>query len=69
MPEWCPKCNAMLPEGLDRCPRCGKKLRSSKGDEYSFKDVLGISSQVLVIILIPVVLIVVIGLLCTILGN
>ncbi len=32
MPTFCPKCNAMLPDGLEKCPRCGTKLPKAPGD-------------------------------------
>jgi rRNA maturation protein Nop10 len=69
MPEWCPRCNAMLPEGLQKCPRCGKKLNTTVGSDYSMKDIFGISSYVLMIVLIPVILVIIIGLVCVALGN
>lgn len=69
MPEWCPRCHAMLPEGLESCPRCGKRLRSGSDDNLTLKDILSLSSSVLLIILIPVVLIIIGALLCTVLGN
>jgi hypothetical protein len=69
MPEWCPKCHAMLPEGLDRCPSCGKRLRSGHGESFSFKDILGISSSVLLVVLIPLIIVIIGGLLCIVLGN
>jgi hypothetical protein len=33
VPEWCPSCNAMLPEGLEECPRCGAPLGKSQSVE------------------------------------
>jgi hypothetical protein len=69
MPEWCPRCNAMLPEGLEKCPRCGKKLPSTPGPNYTLKDILGISSYVFMIVLVPVVLVLIVGILCVIFGN
>lgn len=69
MPEWCPKCNAMLPEGLEKCPRCGKKLPSKKDSKYTWKDIFSISVYVLIILLIPVILVISIGILCTTMGN
>jgi uncharacterized paraquat-inducible protein A len=69
MPEWCPKCNAMLPEGLDQCPRCGKRLHRKSNSEYSTRDIAWISAYVLGIVLIPVVLVIIIGLICVYLGR
>jgi hypothetical protein len=55
----------MLSPGLEKCPRCGKRLRRKTGsDEYSAKDIAGISLYVIGIVMIPLAIIVVISLLC-----
>jgi hypothetical protein len=54
----------MLPEGLDVCPSCGKRLKKKEDSEYSSGDIAWISSYVLAIILIPLILIIVIGIIC-----
>jgi ribosomal protein L40E len=58
MVEYCPKCNAQLPPGLEKCPNCGHRLRSKRPDEYTFKDILWISCTTLGIIIIPLLIII-----------
>jgi ribosomal protein L40E len=58
MVEYCPKCNAQLPPGLEKCPNCGHRLRSKRPDEYTLKDILYISLTILGIILIPLLIII-----------
>lgn len=65
MPVWCPNCNAMLPEGLEKCPRCGARLdRSEQEGEIGRKDVAWISAYTIGILLIPLVIGLLIGLAC-----
>lgn len=66
MAEWCPKCRAMLPEGLEKCPACGAKLPSAAGENLGCREVLSISFYILKIVLIPLLIAVAIGLLCVI---
>jgi ribosomal protein L40E len=58
MVEYCPKCNAQLPPGLEKCPNCGHRLRSKRPDEYTLKDILWLSLTILGIILIPLLIII-----------
>ena len=65
MPVWCPKCNAMLAEGLDKCPRCGAQLAPpEKEGEIGRKDVAWISAYTIGILLIPLVIGLLLGLAC-----
>ncbi len=67
MVEWCSKCRAMLPPGSNRCPRCRQKIRSSSKIETDItpQDILKLSVYVLGIVLIPVVLAIGLGAVCT----
>jgi uncharacterized membrane protein YvbJ len=53
MVEYCPKCNAQLPPGLQKCPICGHKLPGNSTDEFSLKDIFSITASVLKIVLVP----------------
>ena len=65
MPVWCPKCNAMLPEGLGECPRCGARLSSTeKEGKISRSDVAWLSAYTIGILLIPLIVGLAIGLVC-----
>ncbi len=64
MPEWCPKCNAMLPPGLQNCPSCGAKLPSGQGDQTSKKEIFWFSAYIIGLALIPILIALGIGLLC-----
>lgn len=70
MPEWCPKCHAMLPPGLEKCPQCGTKLKSkqkissSSGIDLSNKDIFWYSVYIIGIGMIPVIATLLLGLLC-----
>ena len=57
MVVWCPKCNAQLPPGLDKCPRCGHKLGGTS-DEYSLRDILWLSATILGMVLLPLLIII-----------
>jgi hypothetical protein len=59
----------MLPPGLEKCPNCGKKLRSKNSDEWTLGDIFSLSATVLGFALIPLVIAVVIGLLCIYLAR
>ena len=69
MPEWCPKCHAMLAPGLDKCPACGAHLPKTDPSIFSNKDILAFSLYFLGIALIPVLLIIGIGLTCALLNR
>ena len=64
MVEWCPKCHAQLPPGLDKCPRCGKRLRKKNPDEYTARDIFWLSATTLGFILVPLLVMVVAALIC-----
>ena len=70
MPIWCPKCNAMLPEGLEECPRCGVRLGPSEKEEgISRRDVAWLSAYTIGILLIPVVIGLILALICIFVFN
>jgi ribosomal protein L40E len=58
MVEYCPKCNAQLPPGLEKCPNCGHRLHSKRKDEYTLKDIVLISATILGILIIPLLIII-----------
>jgi ribosomal protein L40E len=58
MVEYCPKCNAQLPPGLEKCPNCGHRLRSKGKDEYTMRDVISLSISILGIVLLPVLIVI-----------
>jgi hypothetical protein len=65
MPVWCPKCNAMLPEGLEECPRCGASLTPAKKEgEIGGRDVAWLSAYTIGILVIPLIVGLLIGLAC-----
>jgi len=64
MVEYCPRCNAQLPPGLEKCPRCGKRLHSKNGEEYTARDIIWLSISTLGIVLIPMLIIIGIAALC-----
>ena len=45
MPDFCPKCNAMLPPGLEECPRCGKLLADEDKAALNKEDIFKIRQQ------------------------
>jgi ribosomal protein L40E len=56
--EFCPKCNAQLPPGLEKCPNCGHRLRSKGKGEFSLRDIFWMSVSVLGIVLLPVLIVI-----------
>jgi len=54
--EYCPKCNAQLPPGLQKCPICGHHLSSKAKDEYTLKDIFSLTSVILGIVLVPLLI-------------
>ncbi len=56
MVEYCPKCGAQLPPGLEKCPNCGHRLRRKRGDEYSLRDIALLTCSTLGIVLVPVLI-------------
>ena len=70
MPIWCPKCNAMLAEGLEECPRCGAQLtQTGKGGEAEDdrSAIFWVSAYTIGVVLVPIIAGVVIGLICILL--
>lgn len=64
MPEWCPKCSAMLAPGLETCPVCGTKLGRRTDNQSTGKDILWLSAYIIGIALIPILIALVIGVIC-----
>jgi len=58
MVEYCPKCNAQLPPGLEKCPVCGQRLRSKSKDEYTCRDIASLSLTTLGIVLVPILIVI-----------
>jgi ribosomal protein L40E len=56
--EYCPKCHAQLPPGLEECPMCGQRLQTKSKDEFNFKDIINFSCAILGIILVPLLIII-----------
>jgi hypothetical protein len=77
MTEWCPKCHAMLPPGLETCPACGAKLRKKAGklsvnmgsDQYTGRDIFWLSAYIVGIALIPILVAIGLGILCMLLNR
>ncbi len=70
MPLWCPECHAMLPEGTQKCPRCGARLdlgESEEQSDFSRSDFFWYSAYTIGIVLIPIIIAVLIGLICILL--
>ena len=67
MPDWCPNCNAMFPDGLKECPRCGIPLGGGeREDEVNInrKTIAYYSLYTIGIVLVPIIIGLCIGLLC-----
>ncbi len=58
MVEYCPKCNAQLPPGLEKCPICGHRFRSKRSDEYTLRDIFWLTAAILGIVLLPVLIVI-----------
>ena len=58
MVEYCPKCNAQLPPGLEKCPICGHRMHSKAKDEFTLRDVISLSGTILGIVLVPLLIII-----------
>ena len=69
MVDWCPKCRAMLPPGLDKCPNCGKKLRSKNPEEWTLGDIFKLTATILGFLLIPIAFVVGVAALCIYLAD
>ncbi len=66
MPTWCPKCHAMLADGTQKCPRCGKKLprASANPGGLSPQEFKAVLLEAYKFALLPVALALLAGLLC-----
>lgn len=67
MPDWCPKCHAMLTEGTQECPRCGASLGATLTDDdakLNRKTVIWYSLYTIGVALGPIIIILCIGILC-----
>jgi len=67
MPDWCPKCNAMLTEGTQVCPRCGTSLAAPLTDgevELNRTTVIWYSLYTIGAVLGPIIIFLCIGVLC-----
>jgi hypothetical protein len=68
MTQWCPKCNAMLPPNLKKCPRCGKKL-PKENSGTTMEDIANITLAVFALIIIPLVIILLVSIICVLSGR
>jgi uncharacterized membrane protein YvbJ len=67
MPAWCPHCGTMMPEGLDKCPKCGKSLERDTRkdpDKLSSVEIRIAIAETFRILLIPIVFAIVMGVIC-----
>ena len=67
MTVWCPHCHAMLPEGLEACPRCGENLAAAKPqseEQISRSAIVWYSAYTIGIALLVIAVGVVVILLC-----
>ena len=56
--EYCPKCHAQLPPGLEKCPVCGKRMPSKSKDEYTCRDIILLTLTILGYVLVPLLIII-----------
>jgi len=56
--EYCPKCNAQLPPGLEKCPVCGHRMPSKSKDEITFRDIFWLTATILGFVLLPMLIII-----------
>jgi uncharacterized membrane protein YvbJ len=57
MVEFCPECGDQVPEGQERCPACGARLKARVMDEktgFTWADFFNYSFGTLVILLLGV---------------
>ncbi len=65
MPVWCPKCNAILPDGTKKCPVCGAKISGSNNpSELSREETRAIFIYIMGIAAIPIVIGILLALIC-----
>ncbi|OGO62034.1 MAG: hypothetical protein A2029_08535 [Chloroflexi bacterium RBG_19FT_COMBO_47_9] len=58
MVEYCPKCNAQLPPGLEKCPICGHRMGPKAKDGFTFRDMIWLTGTILGIVLVPLLIII-----------
>jgi ribosomal protein L40E len=56
--QYCPKCNAQLPPGLEKCPVCGHRLDSKSNEDVGAKDIIWLSLTILGYVLVPLLIII-----------
>ena len=61
MPIHCPECGALLADGTPTCARCGRKLRQSKGNSLTGREITALIGETLKVILIPLGIAAVVG--------
>ena len=70
MPVWCPNCHAMLPEGIEECPKCGARLGSPEEEgKIGRSEIFWMSAYSIGIALIPIIIVLIIGLICILLFS
>lgn len=81
MPEWCPKCHAMLPSGLETCPACGARLPTAAPTKIASitsnedtpaiggKDIAWLSAYIIGIALVPILIAAAIGIICVLAAS
>jgi hypothetical protein len=70
MPVWCPNCHAMLPEGLEECPKCGTHLGNPEEEaKIGRSDIFWMSAYIIGIALILLVVLLVVVLSCILVFN
>lgn len=69
MPDWCPKCRAMLSPGLGKCPNCGAALASPDESPIGTSDIPWLTVYILRLMIVPLVILVALGVVCLIFGR
>ena len=70
MPVWCSNCHAMLPEGLEECPKCGTRLGNPEEEgKIGRSDIFWMSAYIIGIALILLVVLLVVVLSCILVFN
>jgi predicted nucleic acid-binding Zn ribbon protein len=66
MPVWCAKCGAMLPDGLEICPRCGHIINSKieQKTDLNAREIWNLTFYILKLLLVPVLLVLGVSVLC-----
>jgi len=69
MAQRCSKCRTMLPSGVRRCPTCGAAVNSELGPRDTTRVIFWYSVYILGIAMIPILVAILIGIVCTLLGK